>query len=77
MNIKLMLVMVLMLLTVIFIVQNVNVIEIRFLFWAIEISRSLLIFLLLAVGFLTGWLLNGYLRLRKTKAKSPPASPEV
>jgi putative membrane protein len=67
MNIKLLITLALMFILVIFIIQNVNVIEIRFLFWAIHMSRSLLIFLLLVVGVLMGWFMNGYMRYRKTK----------
>ena len=51
-----------------FIIQNVAVVEIQFLFWSITMSRSLLIVLLLALGTAIGWLLHGYLRFRKRKA---------
>jgi len=48
-------------LTLIFVYQNAATVELRFLFWEMTMSRSLLIFLVLAVGILTGWLLNSYI----------------
>ena len=65
MNIKLIFVLVLAGLAVIFIVQNVTVVEVRFLLWSIEISRALLMFLLLAVGIVIGWFLHGHFKYRK------------
>lgn len=60
MNYKLILTLVLVGLMVIFIVQNVAVVEIRFLFWKASMSRSIMIFLVLAVGIITGWMLRSY-----------------
>ncbi len=67
-NYKLVLFLLLSGLTVLFVFQNVAVVEIQFLFWSARVSRSLLIFLLLAMGILIGWLLHGYHRYRKGKA---------
>lgn len=39
-----------------FVFQNIGVIEIRFLFWSITMSRSLLLFLVLLIGVVIGWL---------------------
>lgn len=39
-----------------FVFQNVGVIEIRFLFWSVALSRSLLLFLVLIIGVAVGWL---------------------
>lgn len=66
MNSRLILVLILVGLVVLFIIQNVVVVEIRFLFWSIEVSRSLLIFLLLAVGIIVGWLLHEYMSHKKS-----------
>lgn len=52
-------------LVVLFIMQNVAVVELRFLVWSISMSRSLLTFLLLAVGFIVGWFLHGYMGHKK------------
>ncbi|MDH4321428.1 MAG: LapA family protein [Desulfobulbaceae bacterium] len=68
MNYKLVLFLILSGLTVLFVFQNVAVVEIQFLFWSGRISRSLLIFLLLAMGTLIGWLLHGYHRYRQGKS---------
>ncbi|MDF1579045.1 MAG: LapA family protein, partial [Desulfobulbales bacterium] len=45
-------------LVIIFLYQNAATVEIRFLFWEAAMSLSLLIFLVLAIGILTGWLLH-------------------
>ena len=64
---------------VLFIIQNVAVVDVRFLVWTLQISKSLLIFLLFAIGMIMGWAFNGYLvyRQRKTgkaeKQLTPPA----
>ena len=65
MNIKLIFVLVLAGLAVVFIVQNVTVVEVRFLLWSLEMSRALLMFLLIAVGIVIGWFLQGHFRYRK------------
>jgi uncharacterized integral membrane protein len=45
---------------VLFILQNVAVVEFRFLFWRIEMSRALMFFLVLSIGFISGWSLHGH-----------------
>ena len=45
-------------LTILFILQNIAVINISFLFWTFFISRSVLIFLVLLIGIVIGWLLR-------------------
>jgi len=57
-NVKLVINLILIGLAVIFIVQNVTVVEVRFLVWTLPISRSLLIFSALAVGIVVGWMLR-------------------
>lgn len=54
---------------VLFITQNVAIVEIRFMFWEVSMSRSLLIFFLLAVGIIVGWLLNSYMAHRSGKGE--------
>jgi len=46
-------------LVIIFIVQNVAVVDIRFLFWKLSMSRSLMMFFLVIVGVVIGWFLRG------------------
>ncbi|MBU0675057.1 MAG: LapA family protein [Proteobacteria bacterium] len=52
-------------LTVLFVIQNVAVVEISFLFWSASMSRSLLIFFLLALGIIIGWLMHSYFMHRQ------------
>lgn len=59
MNIRAMLTLLLTALSVIFVLQNTEVVDIRFLLWTLSMSRVLLILLLLAVGVLIGWLSHG------------------
>lgn len=65
MNFKLIIILILTGLAVLFIIQNVAVVEIQFLFWSVQMSRSLLMFLLLAIGMTMGWFLHGYVNYRK------------
>jgi putative membrane protein len=44
--------------TLIFAVQNTQVVEFKFLVWTISISRALMLFGTLAIGFVGGWLLT-------------------
>ena len=69
MGIKLLFVLVLAVLSVLFIVQNVAVVEIQFMFWSVQISRSLLMFLVLFIGITIGWFLHGYMNHRKAKSQ--------
>ena len=69
MNYKMLLILILSGLAVLFIIQNVAVVEIQFLFWATQMPRSLLMFLLLAVGIIIGWFLHSYVKHREGKSK--------
>jgi len=53
----------------IFIFQNFAVINIRFLFWTLAISRSLLMFILFLIGLILGWSLHSYSIHSKKKVK--------
>lgn len=67
MNYKLIFILTLAVLAVLFIIQNVAMVEVQFLFWAMRMPRSLLIFALLAIGILIGWFLHGHLNHQKGK----------
>jgi len=67
MNIKFILIIILASLAVIFITQNVAVVEVSFFFWSISMSRALLILFLLVIGFCLGWFLHSYLLYQKSK----------
>lgn len=68
MNTRLILLLVVTGVAVIFITQNVSVVEVNFLFWSIAMSRALLIFFTLAIGLVLGWFLHGYFAHRRSKA---------
>jgi uncharacterized integral membrane protein len=57
---KLGLAMALLLGVVIFTLQNTEMISIRFMFWQFSLSRALLLFLVLGIGVLLGFLLGSY-----------------
>jgi uncharacterized integral membrane protein len=67
MNVKLILLIILASLAVIFLTQNVAAVEVTFLLWSISMSRALLIFFTLSIGFILGWFLHSYLSYRKAK----------
>ena len=45
-------------LVVIFVLQNTQVVEVRFLFWTVSMSRALMLFGTLVIGLIGGWLLS-------------------
>lgn len=51
---------------VLFIIQNVTVVDMKFLFWTMSMSRALLMSLILSVGIILGWLLHSYFKRSKT-----------
>jgi uncharacterized integral membrane protein len=69
MNFKIILSVILAGITLIFIIQNFAVIDIRFFFWTFSISNSVLMFLLLLTGFILGRLLHNYSIQRNIKDK--------
>ncbi|MGH7884487.1 MAG: lipopolysaccharide assembly protein LapA domain-containing protein [Thermodesulfobacteriota bacterium] len=52
-------------LVVIFAVQNYEVVEVNFLFWSFSMSRAILIFILLAVGFACGFIMKSVSSLKQ------------
>jgi len=65
MNAKLIVGIILAGMAVLFIFQNVTPVELTFLFWTLSMSRALLMFLILSVGIILGWLLHGSFRTKK------------
>jgi uncharacterized integral membrane protein len=59
---KLIITVALSLLAVVFIAQNATVVQIRFLMWEIDMSRSLLVVLLIMIGALIGWFSHALFR---------------
>jgi putative membrane protein len=50
----------------IFVMQNIAVVQVRFLFWEVSMSRALMLIATLAIGLVGGWLL-GLPRQKKNK----------
>ena len=68
MNTRLVTIIVLAGFAALFMFQNVAIVEIQFLFWSIQMSRSLLILGLLAIGMIRGWILHGHLKHRQSQS---------
>ena len=58
----------------IFVVQNTQVVEFRFLVWTISMSRALMLFGTLAIGFIAGWLLTFPKRKKSNQMKEKAES---
>ena len=70
MKVKMILGLILLLLVVVFTLQNTEVVALRFLWWEFAMSRVLMFLLIFAVGMLTGFLLGS----RPRPAAPPPPS---
>ncbi len=70
MNVKMYFSLILLLLIVIFTVQNAAVVTVNFLFWKLEISRALLIFFVLIIGIIVGWISHSHLQHVKSRKSS-------
>lgn len=57
----------LLILMAIFTLQNVEIVEINFLIWKLSISRALMIFLVLSIGIIIGWLIAKHYAQKKIK----------
>lgn len=57
-NYKMPLILVLLLLVILFTLQNSEQVSINFLFWHVTLSRALVIFIFLAIGLVIGWVLG-------------------
>lgn len=55
----------LVILVMVFAVQNAAVVDIRLLFWDVAFPRSLLIFMMLFIGIVIGWFLRSVFRILK------------
>lgn len=73
MNLKLFLMLALIALAAIFIVQNAEVVELRFLFWRIAMSRALMFVFLVLIGISVGWFLRGHM-LHKAQRENAKGS---
>jgi len=73
MNLKLIAGLILASLVVLFAVQNAEPVEFRFLLWTFALSRALMMFILLAVGVLLGWMMHAVSVYRERRQHRPPA----
>jgi len=67
MNLKIILIFIVACLAIIFIIQNVTSVTVSIFFWEISLSLSLLIFFILAIGFILGWFLHIFVTYCKNK----------
>ncbi len=58
MNIKKIIILVLIGLAVVFVLQNTQVVEVRFIVWKISMSRALMLIGTFLIGLIVGWLLR-------------------
>jgi len=56
-------------LAVIFIVQNIQTVDVTFLAWTITMSRALMLLIILLIGFILGWAVGGIGRRRWASEK--------
>ncbi len=71
MNAKIIGVIVLLVILLIFAIQNTQSVQINFLFWGFQTTAVLSILVSFVIGFLLGWLI---LWMGPKKKKSPPSS---
>jgi len=76
MNARLILLLCISGLAVLFVTQNVSVVEVTFFFWTVSMSRALLIFFTLAIGLVIGWFLHSYMTYRREKKEFSDESPD-
>lgn len=70
MQLKMYITLILILLIVIFTVQNAAVVPVNFLLWKLEISRALLIFFVFVIGVIIGWISHSH--MQHTKSRKHP-----
>jgi len=54
-------------LVVVFAIQNAEPVQFRFLIWSFALSRALMMFILLAIGMLLGWMMHAVSTYRERK----------
>lgn len=51
---------ILLALVLIFAVQNMEIVQVKFLTWSVAMPRSLLVMVLLLIGFVLGWIVSSF-----------------
>ena len=64
MRIKAIITLVLVVMVVIFAIQNATTVDVKFFFWSLSVSRALLVVALLVVGFILGITVSSYSKLK-------------
>lgn len=74
---KLILGLVLAVCVVFFTLQNAETVELRFLIWTLAAPRAVMVFGVLAIGMIMGWILHSWLSHQKpsVSVSAPPTSP--
>ena len=67
MNTKLIVALCLVLLIILFTIQNAEIVTIQFLFWKLSVSRVLMIFFVFTIGVAVGWITSIWSRHRRSK----------
>lgn len=70
MNYRMGLVAILVFFALVFVAQNIDVVTVKFLLWEFSMSRAVLLFFSLLIGFIIGWFLHSYISYRKDKKES-------
>ncbi len=60
MHIKFGIIITLMILILLFVLQNIEQVQVSFLFWTISMSRAIMLLLVLLIGIVIGWLFRGH-----------------
>jgi len=76
MKIKLIFIIALVILLVVFSVQNAEIVPVKFLFWQLEISRALLILISAGIGALTFSIISFSSSFKKTSTQKDPSNKE-
>lgn len=74
-KLRLVLTIALIVLVLVFVLQNVAIVEVRFLIWSFPMPRSVLIFFMLAVGVTIGWFMRA--ALRRSPERRPRSKQEL
>jgi uncharacterized integral membrane protein len=64
-------------LALVFTIQNVAAVTVSIFFWEISLSLALLIFFILASGFIIGWFLHSFLTYRKNMKEVADIQAEI
>jgi len=77
MSVKVIIAIVLAVIAAIFMIQNVAVMDLSFLFWTLSMSRLLFTLLILAAGVGLGWLLHGLYNQKRSKVPGQQKPPTL